>query len=197
MSPSNINSNEDRDERLRRRNDTQKQRLAGLEQILRDEIGDLEPSESVLVPLQEEDRVPLIMDASNLNEEELDELKKDDPFMYYSIPSIRRSTLRGSMTVASSTQGSVGASDRHLHLRQSAPAALMRAPFDLAVETRVRRRSRITFELSFDSMMNDIIESIDEGLDAVNDEESFDDILDRLTNFADLSVNLSSRRPSA
>lgn len=167
MSPSNSNINDDKNcdeypSREQRRNDLerQRQRLSDLAQISRDEIGALEPSENVLVPLQEEDRVPLIMDASNLNAEELDQLRTTDPFMYYSIPSIRHSTLHGSMTTASSTQGSVGASDRHQHLRRSAPAALMMAPFGVT-ETAVQRRSRITFELSFDSIMGDIIESID------------------------------------
>ena len=45
-------------------------------------------------------------------------------------------------------------------------------------------------------MMSDIIESIDGGLEA-DDDEDFDEILDQLTNSADLSVNLSFRRPSA
>lgn len=183
MCSSNINEDNDKNRgREQRRNDRQRQRLSALAQISRDQIGTLEPSENVLVPLQEEYRVPRIIDVSTLNDEELDRLRTTDPFMYYSIPSIIRS---GSMT--SSAQGSAESSDRQLqHLRRSAPAALMSAPFDVAAETTVRRRSRISFELSFDSMMSDIFESIEGGLDAGNnDDESLDDVLDRLSSSVD------------
>lgn len=183
MGSSNIKK--DCDECQGRQQRSHQQRLSASAHISRDQIGAVEREHVFIMPIQdqEEDRVPLTIDASNLNEEELDELKAIDPFMYYSIPSIRNASLRGSMS--SSSQSNVGPSDsgRQLqHRRQSAPAALLSTTTDVTAETTVRRRSRISFELSFDEMMSDIIESMDGGLDIGDDDESFDDILDRISN---------------
>eukprot|EP00984_Skeletonema_dohrnii_P025426 scaffold14590_cov151-Skeletonema_dohrnii-CCMP3373.AAC.2 len=147
--------------------------LSASAHISRDQIGAVEREQVFIMPIQdqEEDRVPLTIDASNLNEEELDELKTIDPFMYYSIPSIRNASLRGSMS--SSSQSNAGPSDsgRQLqHRRQSAPAALLSTTTDVTAETAVRRRSRISFELSFDEMMSEYFG----GLDVGDDDESFE-----------------------
>ena len=149
--------------------------------ISRDQVGELFlQTEPVSMPIQEEDRVPLIIDASNLNEDELAELRIIDPFLYYSIPSVKNASLRGSLT--SSSQGS---GLRVQQRRQSAPAALTAAA-DAAAgaidgDTQVRRKSRISFELSFDAVMSDIIGGLDVGGDADDDaDESFDDFLDLL-----------------
>ncbi|KAL7492008.1 hypothetical protein ACHAWT_002230 [Skeletonema menzelii] len=170
----------------------QRQRLSASAHISRDQIEYIEP-ECVLMPIQEGERVPLTIDASSLNDEELDQLKKEDPFLYYSIPSIRYASLRGGSLTSS--QGSVGSGSGHRqfqHLRQSAPATLMSAAASVAAETTVRRKTRISFELSFDEVMSDLIESIGEGLDVGNEDESFDDILDQISSSGDLSFRRST-----
>jgi hypothetical protein len=180
--------------RSRQGQDSQ-QRLSASAHISREQIeGLFLDSEYVAMPvIQEEDRVPLVIDVSILNEEELDELRITDPFMYYSIPSARNAFLRGSTP---SAQGSANLpSGRQVqHLRRSAPAAMLNAAADAAttVETQVRRRSRISFELSFDAVMSDIIESItdggldlgggDDGDDTGDVDESYGDFLDWLGN---------------
>jgi hypothetical protein len=174
---------------------SRQQQLSASAHISRDQIGELFlEAEHVRMPVvQEEDRVPLVIDASTLDEEELDELRITDPFMYYSIPSVRNASLRGSIT-SSEAEGSVnqpsGSGRQVQHRRQSAPAALLAGATDAAAaaETQVRRRSRISFELSFDAVMSDIIESITEGgLDVGGDDDddgdgSYDDFLDWLSN---------------
>ena len=174
-----------------RKRGRQRQQISASAHISRDQIEDLVKPEYLLIPVQKEDRVLLTIDASSLNDEELDQLRKNDPFMYYSIPSIRNASLRGSL------QGSVGSGsgDRRLHhLRQSAPAALMSSTAaSVAAETIVQRKSCISFEVSFEEAISDLIESIGGGgeFDAGNEDESFDDILDQIINSDDLSFRRS------
>jgi hypothetical protein len=154
------------------------------------------------VPVQdEEDRVPFCIDVSSMTEEDLEDIKTVDPFLYYSIPSVRNASLRGESVSVSSISSSIEAEQasrnvpggRHVQLRrQSASAVLAIAAADAADaaagganrEIQVLRRSRISFELSVDAMMDEIMGSIN-GLnvdDGDDDGESFDDFLDRISN---------------
>ena len=104
------------------------------------------------------------------------------PFMYYSIPAMRRSS-----------QGSVGSGSgyrqpQRLQQRQSAPAALMSEAARSAARSAVKRKSCVSVEVSMEEAISDLIESINgelEELDVGNEDESFDAILDQIINSDD------------
>ena len=50
---------------------------------------------NVFIPTFPVERAPQQMDATSLTSSKLSNLKSDDPFMYYSISSVRNATLRG------------------------------------------------------------------------------------------------------
>ena len=88
------NIKKDRDEYQGRRQSSRSRRLSESAHISRDQVGELFlQTEPVSMPIQEEDRVPLIIDASNLNEDELAELRIIDPFLYYSIDPVCKKCL--------------------------------------------------------------------------------------------------------
>ena len=94
---SNVKKDSDEYQGRRQGQGSRQQRLSASAHISRDQIGDLllEAEHVAMLVVQEDDRVPLVIDASTLSEEELDELRTIDPFMYYSIPSVRNAFLRG------------------------------------------------------------------------------------------------------
>ena len=171
-------------------------RLSRSANFSRDHGGFLEANS---VPVQdEEDRVPFCIDVSSMTEEDLEDIKTVDPFLYYSIPSVRNASLRGESVSVSSISSSIEAEQasrnvpggHHVQLRrQSAPAVLAIAAADASAgganrEIQVLRRSRISFELSVDAIMDEIMESMN-GLnvdDGDDDGESLDDFLDRISN---------------
>lgn len=81
---------------------------------------------------------PVEIDASLLSAEGLQSLKKEDPFLYYSIPSVRRGMFKldGLDSSASSTEKE---SDRT-----------------------VKRCTRVSFECHTDLLMEDLFEDLDD-----------------------------------
>ena len=198
------------DQSRRRRSPPQRagRRLVSSARISRDQVVDLfvaDSQEPLRVPIrqEEEDRVPISIDISGMTEEEIEEIRVLDPFLYYSIPSVRNAALLGgSVSSYSSNVDDLEQASNNMpsggpqvqRRRQSAPAAMAAAAADAAAgfaprETQVRRRSRISFELSFESMMSDVMEGVDGlifndgGVDDEGDEGfAYDDLLDRLSN---------------
>lgn len=100
--------------------------------------------ELLIVPTKGVDEAPeTVIDTSNLSEEDIEALRKQDPFLYYSIPSVRNAKLRlQSCAVAGEDQ------DKE---NQQEPTRSRRASCTFrGVETSssaiVKRRSCISFE---------------------------------------------------
>ena len=165
-------------------------------------------SHVIRVPIrddEEENRVPISIDVSTMTEEEIEEIRTTDPFLYYSIPESVRSISSQSTTVTGSSSTNnvnvVPNNGRQVQRRrQSAPAVFADFPTS---ETQVRRRSRISFERSFDAEMSDFIESIvgldvngggvdeidEDGVDYESVGEEFDELLESI-------ISSSCYRPS-
>ena len=163
-------------------------------------------SHVIRVPIrdeEEENRVPISIDVSTMTEEEIEDIRTTDPFLYYSIPESVRSISSQSTTATSSTNNAniVPNNCRQVQRRrQSAPAVFADFPTS---ETQVRRSSRISFERSFDAEMRDFIESMvgldvnDGGVDEIDEDcvdyesvgEEFDELLESI-------INSSCYRPS-
>jgi len=145
---------------------------------------------------EEENRVPISIDVSTMTEEEIEEIRNTDPFLYYSIPeSVRSITSQSTTTTTTSTINDanvVSNNGRQVQRRrQSAPAVFADFPTS---ETQVRRSSRISFERSFDAEMSDFIESMvgldfnDGGVDEIDEDgvdyesvgEEFDELLESI-----------------
>lgn len=165
-------------------------------------------SHVIRVPIrdeEEENRVPISIDVSTMTEEEIEEIRTTDPFLYYSIPESVRSISSQSTTATSSSTNNANVvpnNGRQVQRRgQSAPAVFADFPTSTS-ETQVRRSSRISFERSFDAEMSDFIESIvgldvndgvvdeidEDGVDYESVGEEFDELLE--------SIISSSYRPS-
>jgi hypothetical protein len=105
-----------------------------------------------------------VIDTAHLNEEDLNALKKSDPFLYYSIPGVRAATIQSNRSVdtMSSLHGGV------IPRRASCPSRIESAP------TKVERRSSISFECHPDLLLENLED--DDELD-VDFDEMFDKML--------------------
>ena len=82
------------------------------------------------------------MDIRELSKEELESLKENDPFMYYSIPGIRMATIFGKDINASDK----GALCLHVSDGQQEPAFKKAKTASRKSTTMVPRQTRISFE---------------------------------------------------
>ncbi len=111
------------------------------------------------------------IDTAHLSEDDLKALKKQDPFLYYSIPTVRAAAVRrGSMDTPSSVQQNAGL-DTQSHRRVSCPDRIESSP------TKVERQTRISFECYSDVFFGEVSdgEDMDEEVDADVD---FDSLFD-------------------
>jgi len=99
-----------------------------------------------------------VIDTRNLTEEDLKTLRKQDPFLYFSIPAVRTATLLSRDVDMASLQG--GQCSR----RASCPSRIESTP-----PTKVERRTCISFECHTDLL-----------LEACFDEMANDDELDSM-----------------
>lgn len=86
------------------------------------------------------------IDISNLSAEDLQALKKEDPFLYYSIPSVRRAAF---------------------HLEEP---DLSRSRLEESA-TVVKRCTRVSFECHTDLLMADLLGDLDESYDQIELEQ--------------------------
>jgi hypothetical protein len=119
------------------------------------------PSPSfILIPTatapEAEVRPKIVIDTSDLNDQDLDLLKKQDPFLYYSIPAVRTAAV--------------------VHSRDIDMSAIQGQD-----SRRVERQSRISFECHTDLLMGDLFETLDDMAgDRGERDLDFDSILRRL-----------------
>jgi hypothetical protein len=112
---------------------------------------------------EEEEPAPKkIIDTKYLSEDDLKTLKKQDPFLYYSIPTIRAATVRrGSIETMSSTQQD-GARTAQPRRRISCPYRINSTP-----TSKVERRTCISFESHPDMFFhenNNVHEEVDDSV---------------------------------
>lgn len=112
-----------------------------------------------------------IVDTRNLTEDDLKRLKKEDPFLYFSIPAVRTATLLNRDVEMSSLKN--GRCSR----RASCPSP-SRQTKSSTVTTKVERRSCISFECHTDLIVEEIFDF---------DEMADDDELDSM--FRQLQLN--------
>eukprot|EP00985_Skeletonema_marinoi_P002114 scaffold859_cov151-Skeletonema_marinoi.AAC.1 len=86
------------------------------------------------------------IDISNLSAQDLQSLKQDDPFLYYSIPAVRRATFN--LEEPDMSQSSLGQSTTQ--------------------STTVKRCTRVSFECHSDLIMEDLFGEIDEEFDQLD-----------------------------
>ena len=85
---------------------------------------------------------PIEIDIGNLSTEDLQSLKQDDPFLYYSIPAVRRAAL---------------------NLEEPDVSALSSGESTSTIT--VKRCTRVSFECHTDVLMEDLLGDFDEGYD--------------------------------
>eukprot|EP00984_Skeletonema_dohrnii_P028109 scaffold17945_cov136-Skeletonema_dohrnii-CCMP3373.AAC.7 len=107
-----------------------------------------------------------VIDTRSLKGEDLKTLKKQDPFLYFSIPALRSATLLGREVDMSSLKG-----DRSSR-RASCPSKIESAP-----STKIERRSRISFECHTDLILEGFIDDMDDL--NMRDEFDFGSLLDQ------------------
>jgi hypothetical protein len=109
------------------------------------------------------------LDLSTLCEEDFKSMKNDDPFMYFSIPRVRRSEVL---------------------LRDVDYADVKPTPLNdsSSSSTKVPRRSRLTMEFYIDVIMNDWLKDFDDeddelnGLDRLDKDNGIDDWISKRLN---------------
>jgi hypothetical protein len=99
-----------------------------------------------------------VIDTRNLTEEDLKTLRKQDPFLYFSIPAVRTATLLNRDVDIASLQG--GQCSR----RASCPSRIESTP-----PTKVERRTCISFECHTDLLLEDCFDEManDDKLDSM------------------------------
>ena len=110
------------------------------------------------VPTKRTDEAPKrVIDTSNLSEEDLEALRKQDPFLYYSIPRVRNATLRSSAVEADLT------TQRNQDPKQELAPTRRRASscpsqVESSSSTMVKRRSCISFERHTDLLLEECMD---------------------------------------
>ena len=113
---------------------------------------------------------------NSLSEQDLNSLKKSDPFLYYSIPGVRGATVR--MELVDMHQI---AQNGLQELHQSYPASM---PTTSEPDAKVKRCTRISFEchtdllLDLDELYNDLADMgiVSEDLTSADADDTFDGI---------------------
>ncbi|KAL3779318.1 hypothetical protein HJC23_013768 [Cyclotella cryptica] len=99
---------------------------------------------NISIPTFPIERAQQQMDVTSLTSSELSDLKRDDPFMYYSISSVRSAALRGK--------------DVDISLFRSQSTALQSSSVDRIYEGTVTRQRRVSTECHPDLLYADLFE---------------------------------------
>ena len=96
-----------------------------------------------------------VIDTTNLSEEDLQALKKQDPFLYYSIPKIRNTVLRSSAANADvTTQTQRNQNQKSADSRRASRPSQVESSSSAMVE----RKSCISFECHTDLLLEDLMD---------------------------------------
>ena len=96
------------------------------------------------------------IDVRDLSEEELQSLRKEDPFMYYSIPAIRMATIYGK-DIDPSDKVALCCSNLSSDGQQEPASKRTKSTYSNRSKTTVLRRTRISFEapMNLEDIMTD------------------------------------------
>ena len=92
-----------------------------------------------------------VIDTSNLSEEDLEDLKKRDAFLYYSIPSVRNATIRRRSSAAADLATQTQRNQEFARSQQTSCTSRVES----SSSTMVRRRSSISFECHPDLLLEE------------------------------------------
>ncbi len=115
------------------------------------------------LPVPKADPTPKEVDVKKfISAQDLNSLKKRDPFLYYSIPDVREATIR------------LAGEGEDVDMHQVALEGLMRHSFPTSIKTscesepvaKVKRRTRLSFECHADLILADLLLELDERTDA-------------------------------
>lgn len=112
------------------------------------------------VPTKRTDEAPKrVIDTSNLSEEDLEALRKQDPFLYYSIPRVRNATLRSSAVEADlTTQRNQDPNPKQELAPTRRRASSCPSQVESSSSTMVKRRSCISFERHTDLLLEECMD---------------------------------------
>ena len=128
---------------------------------------------------EESSQKKVIVDATHLNAQDLKTLKKQDPFLYYSLPSsVRRNTATADGAGRNSDMDYMSSP---LTIGKSIGKSSTPTPTTKSTSTKVERRSCISFECHTDLVLED--ELLNDG-DTVD--VDFDSMLDQLLRHLNL-----------
>ena len=108
------------------------------------------------------------IDIKDLSEDDLQSLRKEDPFMYYSIPAIRMATIYGK-DIDPSDKVALCCSNLSSDGQQEPASKRTKSTYSNRSRTTVLRRTRISFEAPMDleDIMMDV-NALEEDLDALD-----------------------------
>ena len=98
-----------------------------------------------------------VIDITNLSEEDLKALRKEDPFLYYSIPIIRHSVLR-IRSSAADTDATTQPSRNQESARSRHDSRPSRVEVESSSSVMVERKSCISFECHTDLLLEDFMD---------------------------------------
>jgi len=110
-------------------------------------------------------KLPKQMDTKDLDSSKLAELKKKDPFMYYSIPAVRGALFRGRSVDPSNVIVTSTTSSSSEGMQASAPSQI------------VKRRTRVAFECHSDLLLEDVLGDASNAETDDSNDDSFDEFL--------------------
>ena len=107
---------------------------------------------------QEPEADPKEVDVDNLSVEDLRSLKEQDPFLYYSIPGVRRAELHSQEVDMSKLLDD----DRSGRRSSCRPARHEESEAATSSSTKVKRCTRLSFEYHTDVLLEDFLLGYDE-----------------------------------
>mmetsp|Transcript_31683 Transcript_31683/g.67126 ORF Transcript_31683/g.67126 Transcript_31683/m.67126 type:complete len:175 (+) Transcript_31683:80-604(+) len=150
-----------RNRRPSRRGNADNGRLSASAHIPRNginEVSEPQPGEG------EDARVPISINLANYSDEDLEELRRSDPFMYFSIPSVRSANLRHETY----RREPVRRNSLPAHGNDRSQNEYISGRDNNQGDQEVLRQSRISFEAHSSVILSEL-------LDSLGDDGSFDD----------------------
>jgi hypothetical protein len=107
-----------------------------------------------------ENKPKTIIDTSTLNEQDLELLKEQDPFLYFSIPAVHHAAVvRNSGDIDIDMSDLQGSRSKATSRRASCPSRIEQS---WKTNTKIERKSRISFECHTDLLLEELMDDFDD-----------------------------------